>query len=243
MEARGAVIVAFEGVDAAGKATQAARLARLARRQGLSAAVVSFPRYGRTLFSRAVADCLNGRFGSLAEVDPHFSALLFAGDRFESRPLLARLAESRDLLILNRYVSSNLAYQAARVPKRRRATFIRWLAQVEFGVYALPRPTLNVFLDVPIAVAAGLLARKGARSYTSSPADLFERDASYLRACRDVYGSLMASRRAGPWVRIPCASQDGALRDAGSIGADVWRAVASRLGRRALPSGDRPRHR
>lgn len=243
MGSRGAVIVAIEGVDAAGKGTQAARLARLARRQGLSAAVVSFPRYGRTLFSRAVADCLNGRFGSLAEVDPHFSALLFAGDRFESRPLLERLAESRDLLILNRYVSSNLAYQAARVSAPRRAAFIRWLARVEFGVFGLPRPTLNVFLDLPIELAAGLLERKAARSYTTAKADLFERDAVYLRACRDVYGSLMASRRAGPWVRIPCASPELAMRDAGSITADVWRAVARRLGRRALPYGVRPRHR
>ncbi len=45
---------------------------------------ISFPRY-ESSFGKLVARYLNGEFGSLETVDPHFSALLYAGDRLEAK--------------------------------------------------------------------------------------------------------------------------------------------------------------
>ena len=86
MPARGKLIV-LEGIDGSGKRTQLEALAReLSARQIVSTSI-SFPRY-EGFFGKLVARFLNGEFGSLAAVDPHFSALLYAGDRLESKPAL-----------------------------------------------------------------------------------------------------------------------------------------------------------
>src|SRR5688500_14078278 len=105
------MILAIEGLDAAGKNTQTQLLVRRARAAGLRVATLAFPRYGQTFFAASVADYLNGRFGDLSAVDPRFAAMLDAGDRFESRGLIERLTTEHDLLVIDRYTASNLAHQ------------------------------------------------------------------------------------------------------------------------------------
>src|SRR5712691_10595259 len=102
------MLIAIEGIDGAGKRTQADLLKTQAEKVGFSVAILSFPRYGETLFAKSIADYLNGTFGNLAEVLPQFAALLYAGDRFESRSIITQGSRSHNILILDRYVASNL---------------------------------------------------------------------------------------------------------------------------------------
>ena len=83
-----ALTVVIEGIDGSGKGTQTERLHERLRQAGKSAALISFPRYTETLFGRVVGEFLNGRFGDLEQVDPFLAALLYAGDRYESRQFL-----------------------------------------------------------------------------------------------------------------------------------------------------------
>ena len=103
--------------------------------------LVSFPRYVQaTHFGRKVADFLNGRFGQLSEVNPFLAALLYAGDRFESKAWLTEAIRTHEVVILDRYVPSNMAHQASKLEGAERAELIAWVEQVEFGIYQLPRP-------------------------------------------------------------------------------------------------------
>ena len=131
------MIIAIEGIDAAGKNTQSELLKRRVQNLGFRTEILAFPRYGQTLFSSTIADYLNGRFGDLQSVDPHFSSLLYAGDRFESRSLVLNLSKSTDWLIIDRYVASNLAYQAARISPEERLPFIEWLSRIEGDMIAI----------------------------------------------------------------------------------------------------------
>src|SRR5438477_4414931 len=118
------MLIAIEGIDGAGKGTQSHLLrARLAQ-AGLHVELLSFPRYGETFFARSIADYLNGRFGPLKAIDPHLPAMLYAGDRFESRALIQQLGGAADVVLFDRYVASNLAHQAARVALDARPAFI-----------------------------------------------------------------------------------------------------------------------
>jgi len=78
------VLLAIEGIDGSGKGTQAAQLAESAAAGGYRVASFSFPLYDGNPFSRAVADYLNGEFGSADEVHPELAAMLYAGDRFHA---------------------------------------------------------------------------------------------------------------------------------------------------------------
>ena len=122
MPARGKFI-ALEGIDGSGKRTQLDMLARALSERGIALSEISFPRY-EGFFGSLIAQFLNGDFGPLDTIDAHFSALLYAGDRYEAKPTIeANLANGRTVLA-DRYVGSNLAHQGARAPHNERGAFI-----------------------------------------------------------------------------------------------------------------------
>jgi dTMP kinase len=224
MPARGKLIV-LEGIDGSGKRTQLEALAReLSVRQILSTEV-SFPRY-EGFFGKLVARFLNGEFGSLDTVDPHFSALLYAGDRLESKPLLDAALSSGKIVLADRYVGSNLAHQGSRVPTEQRGEFIAWLKQLEYQVYALPEEDLVIYLRVPVAEAHRLVGEKSARNYTNLRRDLQEADFGHLEGAASLYEDLA---RQPHWVKIECMEASGALRTPAAIHQDVLAAAESHI--------------
>ncbi len=213
-----ALLVAIEGIDGAGKGTQAARLCDALEDAGRSCGLIRFPRYDETVFGRTIARYLNGEFGDLAAADPHLAALLYAGDRFESLPLLAAERAARDVVVFDRYVPSNLAHQAAKLPPAERPAFLAWLESVEYGVYRLPRPDLVVWLDIPVRTAQALIARKPSRRYTDKRADLHEADPAYLEQTAEVYRQLAAGDP--HWRVVPCCPR-GELRSPESVHQEI----------------------
>ena len=217
-----AFLVDFEGIDGSGKGTQAQRLQAQLQQAGLKAALLSFPRYRETLFGKGVGDFLNGRFGRLDQVDPFLVSLLYAGDRFESRSLLRETMSAQDVVVLDRYVPSNIAHQASKRDGSERRELREWIERIEYGVYELPRPDLVLLLDIPPARAQELVARKAARAYTDRKADIQEADATHLVRTRAVYLELAASDPA--WKVISCCAEDR-LRTIDDIAEEIWNVV------------------
>lgn len=221
-----ALLVALEGIDGSGKGTQAQKLKQRLADEGFSTSLISFPRYEATLFGRAVGDFLNGRFGTLGQVHPFLASLLYAGDRLESREYLLETLRNHEVVVLDRYVPSNIAHQGAKVPTTERSDFVGRIRRIEYEINGLPPADLTVLLDLPAQAAQELIAKKKARSYTNKKADLQEADAGYLENVRNVYLDL-ASTEAN-WHRVECV-KNGALRTVDDVAAEVWRAVSSKL--------------
>jgi dTMP kinase len=225
MPARGKFIV-LEGIDGSGKRTQLDALTLAFARRGLAFTQISFPNY-HGFFGKLVARYLNGEFGSLATVDPHFSALLYAGDRLESKPAIEAALASGKAVLADRYIGSNLAHQGARVPREKRGEFLAWLKQLEYGVYALPPEDLIVYLRVPVTEAHRLIGQKTARDYTNLRHDLHEADVSHLETAAEVYDELSQQQN---WLRIECFdAAAGGLRAPAEIHEEILAAVESRL--------------
>ena len=100
-------------------------------------------------------------------------ALLFAGDRHDAAADIRRTLQEGGTVLLDRYVYSNIAYQCAKLPSDREAEDLReWINNTEYGQFGLPRPDLNIFLDVPIGfVEQSLNAQRsgGDRGYLPEP--------------------------------------------------------------------------
>jgi dTMP kinase len=227
MPARGKFIV-LEGIDGSGKRTQLDMLAQAFASREVPFAQISFPRYDG-FFGKLVARYLNGEFGTLEAVDAHFSALLYAGDRLEAKPIIESSLASGKILLADRYVGSNLAHQGARVSSEKRAEFLQWLEQLEYQVYALPAEDLVIYLHVPPAVAHRLVGEKAARDYTKLQRDIQESNIAHLQAASEVYDQLAH----GPnWHKIECYDSAGnALRSPKKIHQEVLAAVDSRVAR------------
>jgi dTMP kinase len=217
--------IAIEGIDGSGKRTQLDLLARALQLRGVKCAQFSFPRY-ESSFGKLVAQYLNGDFGPLAAVDAHLSALLYAGDRFESKAELEAALNAGKTVLADRYVASNLAHQTARVAAEKRAEFLAWLRKLEYGLYGLPSEDLVIYLRLPLSEAHRLVGMKSAREYTSKQRDLQEADEKHLEQAAGVYESLAKDLN---WVTVECASEKGALMSVDEIHKAVMELVDERV--------------
>lgn len=221
-----APLIVIEGIDGSGKGTQAQQLTERLTATGRRVRLLSFPRYRETLFGHAIGDFLNGRFGQLNEVHPFLASVLYAADRFESKSVLADALQQSDVVVCDRYVPSNLAHQGAKLDGAERDELLRTIERIEFDVFALPRPSLVVLLDVPVEIAQRNIAAKKPRNYTDKSADLQEADAVYLQRVRDVYLQLAASD--ANWQRVESV-RNGELLSITKIGDDILGRILPKL--------------
>ncbi len=211
-------LVALEGIDGSGKGTQAEALQRMFLSEGRTVERLGFPRYEETFFGQRIGDFLNGRFGSLNEVPPFFASLLYAGDRLESKAVLDEALQNHEIVILDRYVPSNIAHQAAKLTGQERDELIQWIEYVEYDLYRLPRPDRVILFDLPETVSRQLVARKAARGYTDQEADLQEADSGYQAAVRALYLEQAAAQAS--WYTVSVC-QAGEPRPVDEIAREV----------------------
>lgn len=215
-------LLAIEGGDGAGKATAAAEVARQLVAAGRSAIVMSFPRYAETTGGWVLGEMLGGRLPGA--VSPRAAAVLYALDRLESRKALLAAAQAHDVVVLDRYIASNLAYQAARGAPADAAELMRWTWALETETFALPPPNLSIYLATPIDVARRQIAMKRQRSYTDATFDANEADMALQARVRDNYAALADASWAGRWVTVATVAA-GAMRSPAAIGAEIVKAL------------------
>lgn len=208
-------LIVIEGLDGSGKSTQVRKLRSFlsdgCQPEGLT--YIHFPRYDAPVYGPMIGKFLRGGYGGLDAVHPQLVALLYAEDRRTAVPVMRAALDAGGVVLLDRYVYSNVAYQCAKVSDGREREKLRdWIMQTEYVDFGLPRPDINIFLDVPIGFVEGKLAagRKGGdRDYLEGGQDINEADMAFQKAVREVY--LDECRRDADFVRLDCADKDGAM--------------------------------
>lgn len=158
------MIVAIEGVDQAGKKTQAAMLGGALKKAGVRTKTFSFPDY-TTPVGREIRGYLRGR----RDFPPQAIHCLLAANRWERLPDIQRALEKNSVLIMNRYYHSNVVYGAVNGLKE------SWLENLDRG---MPRADLVILLDV---------GRADSFSRKKSNRDRFEGDGEFLRRVAAAY--------------------------------------------------------
>ncbi len=194
-------LIVVEGLDGSGKRTLTDALARRWRAAGLTVAALAFPRYGVDVHADLVRDALYGRLGDLSD-SVYGPALLFALDRRAAAEEIRALLATHDAVLLDRYVSSNAAYGAARLGAPEVATdFPEWVRVLEVERFGVPLPDHQVMLDTPTALAAQR-ARDRASGDRSRALDTFEADAGLQARTAAVYRSLADRSYLSPWTLL-----------------------------------------
>ncbi len=198
-------IIVFEGIDGSGKGTQSKLLYKYYKKNNIKVALFEFPGYTKTFFGEVVGEFLNGDFGNLNEVHPKLSAILYAGDRFEQSKEIKDYLSKGYIVICDRYVSSNIAHQIAKLPIDKQEKLKEWIEYLEYKVFNLPKPNFILFLDMPPSAATQLVLKKDARAYTDKKKDIHEADQSYLSL---VYNTFKAIAKKENWEIIECENKD-----------------------------------
>ncbi|MHA6720077.1 dTMP kinase [Sphingomonas sp. RS6] len=211
-------LIAIEGADGVGKNTAALGLCAALNARGQRATVIGFPRYGETVAGVTIGRMLAGELA--VPVTPQAAAVLYALDRLEWRqPLLDALAD-HDIVVLDRYIASNMAYQAAKLNGGGAAALRDWIQSLETGQFALPAPRLSIYLDTPWELARELILQKAQRSYTDRSFDEYEADIALQQRVRTHYEAIVAADRLGPWRTVQ-ASENGTMRAREAIVSEI----------------------
>ncbi|GAB16514.1 thymidylate kinase [Gordonia effusa NBRC 100432] len=208
-------LIAVEGLDGAGKNTLVTSLVTGWRARGMSVATLAFPRYGAAVTADIAAEALHGRHGDLAS-SAYAMAMLFALDRADAAGQIRADIDSHDVVILDRYVASNAAYSAARLGEPISGPAATWVADLEFGRFALPVPNHQVFLGVPTSVAAER-ARTRAASDATRARDAYERDGDLQTRVDAAYRDLAAAQWFSPWSVTTGEADDPAIEELTAI--------------------------
>ena len=213
------MLVVLEGLDGAGKSTQVKKLREYLESIFGSLEYIHFPRYDAPVYGELISRFLRGDFGSNEAVHPQLVALLFAEDRHGAAPDMKRVLASGGTVLLDRYVYSNIAYQCAKLKDAEEAADLReWICNTEYGDFDLPRPDLNIFLDVPIGfVESKLKSQRGGadRDYLEGGQDIHEADIEFQKRVRDIY---RRQCEIDPkFIRIDCSDENGNMLPPGAI--------------------------
>lgn len=222
------MLVVIEGPDGAGKSTQVKRLKEYLLQKFGSLEYIHFPRYEAPVYGDIISRLLRGEFGS---VDPMLIALLFAQDRRDAIPALRASLDRGETVLLDRYVYSNIAYQCSKVENEQKAEELRdWILKTEYEEFGLPKPDLNIFLDVPLGFVKSNLtkAREGSdRDYLAGGTDIHEQDMELQRSVLSIYRAQAA--RDPHFITVDCSDADGAMLPADAIFEKIKAVVDERL--------------
>jgi dTMP kinase len=209
----------IEGVDGAGKSTQITLLKEFLSDEGYKSEFMHFPRTEAPYFGELIARFLRGEFGSVNDVDPYIVAMLYAGDRKDAAGEIDNWLKKGRIVLLDRYTYSNIAYQCAKLKgKKAQDLLMNWILSLEFNHFAIPRPDLNIFLDVPVNFTEMKLSntRTGKdRSYLKGMKDIHEESMDFQKQVRDVY--LRVARTDNLLEVVDCSSKDGNMLPPGEI--------------------------
>lgn len=226
---RGKLIV-IDGIDGSGKATQVRHLAERFKKDGQKIQTIDFPRYEDNFFGKLIGEYLSGTYGDFIQVDPRVASVLYAADRFETSKKIRVWLDAGYHVIADRYVSANQIHQGGKIPDAaERKTFLEWLDRMEHSVFAIPRPDLVIYLDVPFEVSKEWLQQKVAqrkKKYLKGKKDVAEDNLLHLEHSRN--GALYMAKNYPNWEKIECC--DGMvcmLPEA--VHEEVYKTVKSRL--------------
>jgi dTMP kinase len=154
-------IIVFEGIDKAGKTTQAKLLEK---KLGSKCVRIDFPDY-RTPVGKEIKQFLDGKRNYADEV----KMMLLSANRWEKKVEIEKIVNSGTTVIMNRYYQSNLVYGISKGLK------LDWLLSLDKG---MPKADLVIVIDI---------RPKTLVSRSKNVVDTFEKDLELIRRVKKNY--------------------------------------------------------
>jgi dTMP kinase len=188
--------IVIEGLDGAGKSTQVQLLTQFFKTQNKKVEFFHFPTSDSPIFGNLIARFLRGEFGKLDNVNPYLVALIFAGDRYNMSENIKRWLADDKIVITDRYVYSNIAFQGAKMDTEDAQNELEnWILDLEFNYFKIQKPDISIFLNVPFKFTEkNLFSRRvgNDRQYLQGAEDIHENDLIFQKNVRKMYEKMVA---------------------------------------------------
>jgi len=145
--------IVFEGIDGSGKSTQAKLLAKSLKKEGYKISFIDFPQHGQKS-AGLVDEYLTGKYGSANEVSPYQASIFYACDRYDASFKIRDWLKKGRIVIADRYIGSNIGHQGGKIKnKKERKKYFKWLYDLEYKIFKIPKPDINFILKIPPKIA------------------------------------------------------------------------------------------
>lgn len=190
-------LICFEGIDGSGKNTQAAMLGERLDGQGMGFANFSYPDYN-SRYGKIIREYLDKKI----EMDVWEFFFLQMLDKEKDKRRIEEERGKGKVLIMDRYVHSQIAYQSA-------GGFDYESAKKIIELSGMPRPSVVFYLDVSAEVS---VERK--KKQHSGALDRHESASAYLNKVRGVYNKLYDERFfCENWIKIDGREEAGVIHE------------------------------
>lgn len=190
-------VIVLEGLDASGKRTQSIKLQTHYQLWGLKTKLISFPNYEIESGHR-IQQYLHGEL----DLDPWKASHLYSENRYMT--LKDMDLDDVDVVIFDRYATSNYLYQMPKLPYEDWLRYIKLQEMGEYSAMKLPRPTDVIFLDVLPEHSQQLLIKRG------QTLDEHEKDIQIQVRARNA--AKFAAEKLN-WKIVECYNSDGLLSE------------------------------
>lgn len=217
-------IIVIEGTDGSGKQTQSELLKKRIINDFEDCHLMSYPNY-INICCEPVKHYLNGSFGGLDSITPYAASTLFAVDRLATWKMDLKSLEEKNnyILLLDRYTTSNMLYQASKIDNKIEAMkMVDWISDLEYNKMEIPKPTTVIFLDMPPYASKKLREGRKNKFTDSAELDIHESNEEYLERVYAI--SKEIAYREG-WVIINCVDEKGDIKTIGEIHEEIYKLV------------------
>ena len=219
-------LIIIEGTDCSGKGTQSQILLDNLQKDGYKVIEMSFPMYntptgkiigGPYLGKESIC---KGWFSEGANnVPAKVASLYYAADRLYNIDIVKEYLEKDYIVILDRYVTSNMGHQACKIKdKEERLKMFKWLEELEYNLLELPRPDIKIFLHMPYEYSKELQKNR-------SELDELEKSEENLRNAENAYLELVDLYG---FININCIKDDK-IRSIDDISEEIEKRIIELL--------------
>lgn len=219
--------IVIDGADGSGKTTQFNLLKEKLKKDGYQVETVDFPRYGEPV-AVLVENYLNGKYGSAKAVGPYRASIFYACDRYDASFAMKEWLAQGKIILGNRYTTANMIHQAGKIQDHKeRDKFLDWLTDLEYGLFAIPRPDAVFFMNLSAQVSQQLALKNVKRhDNLDKKKDIHENDLEHLRDALEA-GQYVAKKY--KWEQIDCDDGQGGIRSVEDIHHEICQKVAKYL--------------
>lgn len=218
--------IAIEGLDGSGKETQTNLLYEKLKQKQSNIIKLSFPDY-KNKSSELVKMYLSGEISQNAdEINAYAASSFYSADRYISFiKNWKKQYETGNIILTDRYTTSNQIYQTAKLPQENWKEFIEWIEDFEYKKLSLPSPDLVIFLNVPVDISQQLMLKR--YSGNEAKKDIYESNVNFLKKC---HSAAMYCAEKLNWQVVNCA-QNNKIKTIDKIHNDIIKIVNCFLGK------------
>lgn len=210
-------LIVIDGIDGSGKSTQLGMLNEQLRMEGLKTETIHFPRHGAPS-AFLVDEYLKG---SYKDLNSYAASVFYAVDRFDASATIKNWLSDGKIVLSDRYVTANAGHQGCKISDSvERLKFFKWLDNLEYQIFGIPKADLNIILNMPYLSAHKLLNARGRN--VDHTDNIHEKSLTHLRLAEGVY---LQIARLFPNTKLVECVEGKSILSAQEIQNKVWELV------------------